>query len=168
MSPMASVGEQRSVRLDLSAEIAIEGFIETYPDLLREVLGSMSGTANFKVALSRIEKIVDPTLRALMNRYAACAVKYGVIFRLDGKSPYPRVDLIGFPGNKSEAVIRNGELLPLWYPRNATPGSGQVEAEVSGWEGFESSQLKVPEAIKELVRAGRVRYVEIDDEDEFS
>jgi hypothetical protein len=146
----------------------LKGFIETYPDLLREVLGLMSNTASFAAVQSRIERIVDPTLRALMNRYAAYVVKYGVIFRLDGESPYPRVELIGFSGNKSEAVIRNGELVPVWYPRNAEPGSGQGEVEVPAWDGFESRQLKVPEPIKELVTAGRVRYVEIDDEDEFS
>ena len=131
----------------------LKGFIETSPDLLRDVLGSMYAyTANFTaLAQSRIEEIVDPTLRALLNRYAAYVVKYGVILRLEGKSPYLRVDLIGFPGNKSEAVIRNGELVPVWYPRNAIPEGGQVEMEMPAWDGFESGQpAKVPEALERV------------------
>jgi hypothetical protein len=134
---------------------------------------------SFRAVKSKIDKLKDAELEAVLERYANYVLRYGVVFTLQENQPHFRIRWVGFGLNKFHVKITDGQVEPIggtpaWeaVPPPSLRGAKEtmeellVQTPVS--DDLETDDLEVPNGIQQLVAEGTAKYVLIKDEDDFS
>jgi hypothetical protein len=134
-------------------------FLETNPAQVRAFFSPTFFVTGSKLRemQGRINRIDDDKLKRLLKRYVRYVLQYGVMFRLNDKPPYFRVETLGFPGNRFHAVISQGQLKPAWNVPN------EIARDIPSWEVFESDEVEILAKLNDLYQAGMAKYLLVDD-----
>jgi hypothetical protein len=155
-------------------------FVQNNPDQLKKLfVPTFIVTAqNFQAVKKRIDAVDDEELKALLERYAKYARRYGVVFTLQQSEPRFRPQSIGYGLNKFHIAIREGQIEPIggvppWeeappLPRSIPSDDFDVATQTAVSDDFESDELPVPRGLQSLVEDGKAKYVLINDEDNAS
>jgi hypothetical protein len=161
-------------------QFKLEPFVQNNPDQLKQFFTPtfVVTAGNFQAVKNKINKIENAELRALLERYARYALRYGVVFTLQKSEPHFRNDWIGYGLNKFHVAIRKGKVAPIgkaraWekappLPRRVPSEDFELVVQTPTSDDLETDEVDAPAGLKSLVEEGGAKYVRIKDEDDSS